>query len=871
MLDRNEVITAYRLLLGREPESEANLEHMRNFPTVDALGLALIASEEFRRRAVLGELPVTAERWVCAEIRDGLRLWLDLMDMGVGAGALRDNWEPDETKFVLEHLSPGDCFIDVGANIGWFTVLGAHRVGNTGHVISFEPRPDLFARLRDSVAANGLQARCELHNIALGEIEAMMSIAVNPEELNPGHSYLVRDESSSIGKLLHKVPVKRLDDIVVGRKVDLIKIDVEGAEALVVAGANELLRRDKPLVVTEFFPRWLRDVSGVDPELYLSKLRDIGYRIFELTSNGPGKLVENLPTGSNEDGFFVNLVASAENKVFQLRNDSPADRATNLPAAVIDERNPAAIARNIASIKHEIESLTGAVPQVEQLVRQQKQVAESLEKVNAELACWSRDSDHPPLSSRGVDNSARLDAVWEARIARIERAISRLGNDSLKPSTTFTSKIVREIRRPFTVSYWRRKSSKWSKRKAVSHGSVHDNSRDSIPRQHATGFSQRRMFAGIGKPIIAIIDDRWPEPDRDSGSIDAVNLISSFVECGYHVVVCKQSTRPQPDRYIENLRGLGAYPLTDGGASSIQSFIENEGKCIDLFVLSKVGAGGQYLELIRYNCPDAKIIFNTVDLHYVRESRSAILTGDREAMARAEGTRDREELIIGKADATFLVSSVEEEIVQASVPGSNTVVLPLARKIRWPKAGFEGRSGVGFVGGFEHQPNIDAIVYFLREIWPELHRLDPTIKFEIVGSHFPTELLENVKGEVAYLGTMPEIDEWFDSLKLSVAPLRIGAGAKGKVASSLCNGVPCVISTIAAEGMGLLPGENMLLAGTPAEFVEQIRRVHNDKELWERLSLNGLKFAEANLSVQNFKEKIRKAVIGLELPARDLR
>ena len=71
--------------------------------------------------------------------------------------------------------------------------------------------------------------------------------------------------------------------------------------------------------------------------------------------------------------------------------------------------------------------------------------------------------------------------------------------------------------------------------------------------------------------------------------------------------------------------------------------------------------------------------------------------------------------------------------------------------------------------------------------------------------------------------------------------------------------------------MGLLPGENMLLAGTPAEFAEQIRRVHNDKELWERLSLNGLKFAEANLSVQNFKEKVRKAVIGLELPARDLR
>lgn len=902
MIDRNEVIAAYRLLLGREPESEANLEHMRNFPTLDALGLALMTSEEFRRRAVLGDLPTTAERWVCAEIRDGLRLWIDLMDMGVGAGALRDNWEPDETKFVLGHLSSGDCFLDVGANIGWFTVLGAHKVGRSGRVIAFEPRPDLFARLRDSLAANGLQDRCELHNIALGEVDAIMSIAANPEELNPGHSYLVKDDSIPNGKVLHKVPVKRLDDLIVDRKVNLVKIDVEGAEAIVVSGALEVLRRDKPTIVTEFFPKWLREVSGVEPEIYLSKLRDVGYRIFELTSNGPGTLVDNVPNGSAEEGFFVNLVASAESQIFKVESLERPNISVSLPGNVVDE-SPAAIARSVASLKHGIHDLANRISsasgdrvsfterldalsmstgrleecvgqlslRVGQIVDRQTEVTDAVCRISSELASLRQDSERALSVCQGIENFGRFEAVWGDRIERIERAVSSLSGVSFKPRTPFTNKVIRELKRPFTVSYWQRKSTKWHQRNVRRHKSGVEIDRDYSTAEPWQNFAVKSMFAGISKPVVVIIDDRWPEPDRDSGSIDAVNLIESFVECGYHVIVCKQSTRQQPERYVQELRNLGAHPLVDTNSSSIQTFIETEGTNVDLFVLSRVGAGGQFLELIRYNCPQAKIIFNTVDLHYVRESRAAVLNGDREAMSRAEVTRDREEFLVGKVDATFLVSSVEEEIIQASVPASRTVVLPLAREIRPLNVGFERRFGAGFVGGFEHQPNIDAMKYFLQEIWPELQRIDPSIKFEIVGSHFPTELLDNVRGDVSYLGTMPKIEEWLDSLRLSVAPLRIGAGAKGKVASSLCNGVPCVISTIAAEGMGLRAGYNMLLAATATEFAEQISLVHNDKDVWERLSSNGLKFAEENLSVQNFKEKIRETIIGLELPARDLR
>ena len=100
---------------------------------------------------------VPVPKWVCTELRDGLKLWVDLADIGVSAGCLLNDWEPSTTAFILAALGPGDVFVDVGANIGWFTILAAHRVGVSGHVWAFEPRPGTCGRLADSVSANGFE------------------------------------------------------------------------------------------------------------------------------------------------------------------------------------------------------------------------------------------------------------------------------------------------------------------------------------------------------------------------------------------------------------------------------------------------------------------------------------------------------------------------------------------------------------------------------------------------------------------------------------------------------------------------------------------------------------------------------------------
>ena len=434
-----------------------------------------------------------------------------------------------------------------------------------------------------------------------------------------------------------------------------------------------------------------------------------------------------------------------------------------------------------------------------------------------------------------------------------------------KPRLSLGQKLLREIRRPFTREFRKKLAKKYGPRRRVPELSAIPAAADEATIR--TIRDRVPCLAGVEAPVVLIVDDRCPEPDRDSGSVDAVNMITGLIQMGWHVVFATRTKRPQDPRYMADLRALGVRPVTTEDAPDLIHFIERYGVLVDLFVLSRVGAGGVYLELIRHNCPTAKVVFNTVDLHYIREARAARLSGDPAALDAAERTRDREEALVARSDLTLVVSSIEEEILHASVPGCRTLVLPLARDIHPPRAGFAERAGIGFIGGFEHQPNIDAIRHFLADVWPLVHAADPSIRFEIVGSALPDGVLDGVPGDVRYLGTLDSIDGWLESLRMTVAPLRIGAGAKGKVASSLCAGVPCVLSAVAAEGMDLEDGRDVRVAADPAAMAAAIVRLHSDPAEWARLSAGGLAFARARLSVANYKETLRGGIVGMDLPA----
>lgn len=376
------------------------------------------------------------------------------------------------------------------------------------------------------------------------------------------------------------------------------------------------------------------------------------------------------------------------------------------------------------------------------------------------------------------------------------------------------------------------------------------------------------------QPVALLIDNYWPRPDRDAGSVEIVNLAEALKAFGYRVLfaaaVDEGDAALDAGRLALDLEGRdmllarGMHCLGPADAPSTKAFLERQGAGLALVVLNRLYCGGRFMEDVRRHCTGARVVFNTIDLHYLRMRREATLSGDLAGFAAAEAAQRREESLARDADATIVVSDTERDLLAASVPDANIVVLPLARDAQAPAAPFERRSGVGFIGGFAHAPNLDAIRFFLAEIWPLVLQGDPGCSLSIVGAGLPDAVLDGAPGTVRYLGAIADTAPWFGSLRLTVAPLRYGAGVKGKVVSSLAAGVPCVGTATALEGMGLPEGAGALQADAPALFAQHVLRLNGDARLWGELSAGGLAHVAAHFSPSAWRAALAEALWTLD-------
>jgi glycosyltransferase involved in cell wall biosynthesis len=146
---------------------------------------------------------------------------------------------------------------------------------------------------------------------------------------------------------------------------------------------------------------------------------------------------------------------------------------------------------------------------------------------------------------------------------------------------------------------------------------------------------------------------------------------------------------------------------------------------------------------------------------------------------------------------------------------------------------------------------------------PEIHRQLPEAKFHIIGSKMPESVRALASDHVVTHGYVEKVEPFFESCLLSVAPLRFGAGVKGKTNQSMSFGVPVVSTSIGAEGMHLTHETNILLADQPLEFAQQVIRLHRDRELWTVLSQNGLKNVDEHFSGAAAKHNLEELLIDL--------
>ncbi len=163
--------------------------------------------------------------------------------------------------------------------------------------------------------------------------------------------------------------------------------------------------------------------------------------------------------------------------------------------------------------------------------------------------------------------------------------------------------------------------------------------------------------------------------------------------------------------------------------------------------------------------------------------------------------------------------------------------------------GFSARKDLFFLGGFKHQPNADAVKWFVRDIWPRVHAALPDVEFHIIGAEAPDDVLSLASTPgVRHVGYVPDLNPVLASYRLGVAPLLYGAGIKGKLGATLGAGVPSVCTSIAAEGMSIVDGVHALVRDLPDAFADAVIQLYRDQATWETIARNGRTLAQENFS-----------------------
>lgn len=351
-----------------------------------------------------------------------------------------------------------------------------------------------------------------------------------------------------------------------------------------------------------------------------------------------------------------------------------------------------------------------------------------------------------------------------------------------------------------------------------------------------------------GRPRLLVIDHRLPTPDQDSGSLRMTHVLRLVQELGYRVTFVPANLQLL-EPYGRDLEAIGVEVVSAPKDRSVAGYLERTGDVFDVALVSRAHIAEEHLRKVRSSCPSARVLFDTVDLQFLRLERQAELEQDEDLLERAREMKSREIGLARDADLTLVVSEVERSLLATEAPELPVRVLSNIHHVYGAGAPFEDRSGLLFIGGFEHPPNVDAVVWLVEEILPSVHSRLPDVHVSIIGSKPTGDVRRLASEKVTIAGYVRDATPYFERSRLSVAPLRYGAGVKGKVNQSLAHGLPCVATSCAAEGMGLTTGLDILIADDAGSFADAVVKAYSDPTLWRRLSEGGLRNTRERFSV----------------------
>lgn len=385
-----------------------------------------------------------------------------------------------------------------------------------------------------------------------------------------------------------------------------------------------------------------------------------------------------------------------------------------------------------------------------------------------------------------------------------------------------------------------------------------DKWRAALARQPAQRRPPSPASLHAGQRQVLVIDALTPRPDRDSASLRLVNLIALLQQEGAHVCFIAADAGLVPG-YTPALQAMGVEVWHAPFVKGLPQFLRQHGGRFARVLVCRHYVADALLPLLRRHAPQARVIFDTVDLHYLRERRGAQTLGDALLLRQSQATQALELAVMHAADTTLVVSTVEREELARQAPAVHVEVLSNLHQPGGAGAAFQARRDLLFVGGFHHPPNVDAVGWFAHAIFPLVRAQLPQVQLHIVGTAPPPPIqaLASQPGIVVH-GHVPDLLPLLQGSRIALAPLRYGAGVKGKINQAMAHGLPVVATTLAVEGMHLRDGLDVLVADTPQAFAAAVVRLHGDARLWQQLAANGLDNVQRHFSLDAARATVRR-------------
>lgn len=368
---------------------------------------------------------------------------------------------------------------------------------------------------------------------------------------------------------------------------------------------------------------------------------------------------------------------------------------------------------------------------------------------------------------------------------------------------------------------------------------------------------------------ILFADATYPTPDQDAGSAVADGWMRIFVGLGYHVTFVGVDNFIASPKYTQRLERMGVYCPRRPYFDTLADFLATQVNTYDLNVVIRYDRGQRLYDILDALGDTRPRIFMPCDLHYLREHRRAILDNSMPALLQSLKTKYEEYTVMLQAALICVHSELERTEILATIPSLSVEVTPIMYDVPGRTTGFADRRDVLFVGGFRHPPNADGILFFVHDVWPLVLREIPDLVLHVVGSNITAEIAALASTSVHIHGFVENLDPLLDHVRLTIAPLRYGAGVKGKVTMSMCNGIPVVGTTVAFEGMALTHGSEMLCGDSAAELAGHVVRAYSDESLWHTLSNGAVARARREYSIESNIPQLEHFIATVTTPVHD--